>query len=85
MGRTPVTESSSSYDSQFVNGWTGRRYLKCDDGQWHLVLRILEGQVADTQCCEYLIVHKYPTLNDGSFPMCPTCVELQFPKDKKKR
>lgn len=61
----------------FEPGWQGKRYLLCTDGQWHLVLRILPGLVADTQCCEDAHV-VLPPPNGTVEPMCSQCTSLHF-------
>lgn len=72
------------FDAQFSPGWTGRRYLKCSDGLWHLVMAIYEDRVADTQCCADVTIADSPTIGAGACPMCMTCADLQFPDAKKK-
>lgn len=59
-------------------GWKGKRYLLCDDGVWHLVLAILDGYVADTQCCANVHIVKPTPDNDQNHSMCPECSKLQF-------
>lgn len=84
--RTPVTKMRQMplpFDGEFVTGWKGKRYLKCDDNKWHLVLEIREGRTADTQCCEDVRLHASPTSDEGNFPMCEVCVSLQYPEKKK--
>jgi len=73
------------FDGKFVEGWKGSRYLKCTDDQWHLVLEIREGRVADTQCCENVKIHERPTSSEDNFPMCQECVKLQSMKSTKGR
>ncbi len=58
-------------------GWEGKRYLLCTDGQWHLVTRVLAGNVADTQCCEDTQV-VLPVPSGATEPMCSTCTQLHF-------
>jgi hypothetical protein len=83
IARSPVTKMKQlplPFDSEFVPGWKGNRYLRCSDNQWHLVLEIREGGVADTQCCEDVKISDQPTTDARGLPMCETCVNLQFPK-----
>lgn len=70
------------FEEPLQPGWAGKRYLLCTDGQWHLILRILDGDMADTQCCADVEVVLPPP--DGSREaMCPECVKLHFaPKNK---
>lgn len=86
-GRTPVVTKMKQlplpFEGAFVEGWKGKRYLKCDDGMWHLVFEIREGRTAETQCCEDVRVAVNPTSSEGNFPMCQVCTELQYPEKKK--
>lgn len=61
----------------FRPGWQGKRYLLCTDGYWHLTLGILDGLVADTQCCADARV-VLPVPEGSTAPTCETCVQLQF-------
>lgn len=64
------------FGESFGPGWTGKRYLLCTDGKWHLTIGILPGLVADTQCGEDTKVI-LPVPEQATEPMCPTCVQLQ--------
>lgn len=70
------------FEAPLRAGWAGKRYLLCSDTQWHLVLSILDGARADTQCCaDVAVVLPQP---DGSRElMCSECVALHFAPKKK--
>lgn len=79
MGMTnpKMVQQELPFEEHLEPGWQGKRYLLCTDGKWHLVTRILPGNVADTQCCEDAqVVLPVPTGSDA--PMCSTCTSLHF-------
>lgn len=65
------------FDQTLAPGWTGKRYLLCTDGAWHLVVAIRDNMVADTQCCEDVQV-VLPVPDHDTSPMCGQCTSLQF-------
>jgi len=71
------------FEAQFKPGWVGYRYLRCDDGQWHLVLSISSNGAADTQCCANVVLDEHPTEDASQYPMCEDCTALQFPVKSK--
>ena len=72
-----MVQQELPFDEQLEPGWQGKRYLLCTDGKWHLVTRILPGNVADTQCCEDAQVI-LPVPTGSSELMCETCTSLHF-------
>ena len=74
------------FDSQFTPGWTGERYLRCNDRQWHLVLAVYDGGVVDTQCgADASLAESVTTERLDKFPMCETCVMIQGNKKRKRQ
>ena len=66
---------SLPFEEPVLPGWTGKQYMFCNDGLWHLVLSVREEMVADTQCCEDV---RLLDTNEKDAPICPTCAQLQF-------
>lgn len=63
------------FDAEFVAGWEGYRYLMCDDGLWHLVLKVYAARVVDTQCSADARLIKQVPHSDAA--MCPECTAIQ--------
>lgn len=81
MSHNKMQQQELPFDERLQAGWAGKRYLLCTDGVWHLALRILDGNVVDTQCCAD--AQAILPLPDGSQePMCQECVKLQFAPKK---
>ena len=79
--RQPVVDTRQlplPFDAEFVEGWEGYRYLECDDGLWHLVLKIYKARVVDTQCSADARIIKQGQ-RDGT-KMCPICTAIQAAK-----
>jgi len=86
MARQPVTDKRQlnlPLNLGFVPGWTGYKYLLCDDGKWHLTLEIRADMVADTQCSADAHVVAQRQCSDA--PMCTECAELQAYRSSKGR
>lgn len=66
------------FDDEYVDGWEGYRYLLCDDGMWHLVLKVYKARVVDTQCSADARIVKQVQRTGAS--MCPTCTAIQAAK-----
>lgn len=81
MSPNRMIQQELPFEEPLQAGWQGKRYLLCSDGQWHLVLRILDGDMADTQCCEDVEVI-LPPPDDSKEPMCTECTKLQFAPKK---
>ena len=80
-----MVQQDLPFSENFVPGWSGKRYLLCSDGAWHLVLEIRDGMVVDTQCCaDATLVYPVPEGDDRRvhLPMCKECVALHFPPAK---
>lgn len=60
-----------------VPGFVGKRYGECTDGKHHLVIGVLKGYVADTQCGADVKI-AMPQKPIGDAPMCTECTKLQF-------
>lgn len=62
-------------------GYEGKRYGKCSDGVWHLVLKIYADGMTDTLCAVDVTVAQPQPTNDISI-MCDECIELHLGKAK---
>jgi hypothetical protein len=81
MSPKRMQQQELPFEEPLQPGWQGKRYLLCNDGQWHLVLRILDGDMADTQCCADVEVI-LPPASGSREPMCQECVRLHFAPKK---
>jgi hypothetical protein len=56
-------------------GWTGNRYLLCDDGKWHLAYDIRKQLMVDVACCAgvTLVIQE----EWSKHPICDECAEIQ--------
>lgn len=81
MSPSRMQQQELPFEESLQPGWQGKRYLLCTDGVWHLALRILDGNVVDTQCCAGVEAILPPP--EGSRErMCDECVKLHFAPKK---
>lgn len=59
-------------------GWTGNRYLLCNDGKWHLAYDILKGLMVDVACGAGVTLAKQEEWS--KYPICRECSDLQAAK-----
>lgn len=77
-----MVQQDLPFGEDFRPGWTGKRYLLCTDGVWHLILAIHPNLMADSQCCSDTTVVLPVPDSVADAPMCQECAKLHFPPAK---